>query len=141
MPGRKNLHGQNITGSQNELSGVLLFVLHIACFLLVVFYVNMFQFWAWLVKKLGPGLLTTILPIAVTLAVLLIIFFYFVRRVNQGYRINLIVFGLGIVSAFLALAIPDPSWPIKRIHVAEYIVLSFLVRYTLSYRLHGVILT
>ena len=122
-------------------SGPGLFLLHLACFLLVVVYVNMFPFWAWLSRQVGPGQSLKILPIIVTLAVLLIISIRFVQRVNRGYRIKFVFLGLGIVAAFLALAIPDPHIPIKRVHVAEYIMLSFLVRYALSHRHAGLILT
>lgn len=116
---------------------MFLLALHGVCFCLVVVYVNMFQFWAWLSKELGPGMLAKMLPVIVTLVVLLLITFRFIRRINKGYRIKFVFLGLGIVGAFLALAIPDPNVPIKRIHVAEYIVLSFLVRYVLSHRLRG----
>lgn len=121
----------------DEYSGGRLLVLHSVCFLLVVVYVNMYQFWAWLSLKLGAGLLANMLPIFVTLVVLFCVSFYFARRINSGYRIQFIYFGLGVVGAFLSLAIPDPNVPIKRIHVAEYIILSFLVRYVLSKRLAG----
>jgi len=132
----------NITGpTGEERSGMYLFILHGACFLLVVVYVNTFQFWAWLSRALGPGTLAKMLPVIVTLAVLLAILLRFIQRVNQGYRIKFVFLGLGIVGAFLALAIPDSQIPIKRVHVAEYIILSFLVRYTLSQRLGGVQLT
>ncbi len=110
---------------------------HGACFLLVVCYVNMFQFWAWLSRQLGPGPLAKMLPIIVTLVVLMVISLRFIQRVNRGHRIRFVFVGLGLVGAFLALAIPDPSFPIKRVHVAEYIILSFLVRHVLSSRLDG----
>ena len=142
MPGKNNPPSQDTIILRKELPGRLLFLLHAACFLLVVLYVNMYQFWAWLVKRLGAGVMASILPVTVTVAVLLVISLsYFVHRVNRGYGINLVVLGLGMVGAFLALAIPDPNVPIKRIHVAEYITLSFLVRYTLSHRLQGAALT
>ena len=118
-------------------SGIFLLLLHGTCFLLVMLYVNMFQFWAWLSRQLGPGVLAKMLPIIVTLVVLLLIALCFVQRVNRGYRIKFAFLGLGVVGTFLALAIPDPEVPIKRIHVAEYIILSFLVRYVLSLRLRG----
>ncbi len=122
---------------RSERSDMYLFLLHAACFLLVAGYVNMFQFWAWLSRQLGPGLLAKFLPIIVTLVVLLLISLRFIQRINRGYRIKFVFLGLGIVGAFLALAIPDPQVPIKRIHVAEYIILSFLVRYSLSQRMGG----
>ena len=101
----------------------------------------MFQFWAWLSKQVGPGFTVKALPVVVTLVVLLVVVAHFIRRVNHGHQIKFIFLGLGIVVAFFSLAIPDPHVPIKRIHVAEYIVLSFLVRYTLSHRLQGASLT
>jgi VanZ family protein len=122
-------------------TGICILLLHLACFLLVVFYVNMFQFWAWLSRELGHGLMTKFLPVIVTLAVLALIVFRFGQRVNRGYRIKFLFLGLGMVGAVFSLAIPDPHIPIKRIHVAEYIVLSFCVRYTLSHRLQGASLT
>jgi len=124
-----------------DVSGMRLLLLYVLCFALVVFYVNMFQFWAWVSRELGPGFLRNALPIIVTVSVLAVISLRFISRVNRGYRISLLFLGLGIVGTFLALAIPDPRYPIKRIHVAEYIILSFLVRYTLSHRLQGAVLT
>lgn len=141
MPGQSKPSSQETAIYRKELPGILLLLLHGACFLLVVLYVNLFQAWAWLVARLGSGPVVSILPVAVTLAVLLLIAGGFVRRVNRGYTINLAFLGLGVVGAFLALAIPDSNVPIKRIHVAEYITLSFLVRYTLHHRLQGVDLT
>ena len=127
-----------ITGAnREEFSGMYLFMLHGACFFLVVGYVNMFQLWAWLSKALGHGALAKMLPVIVTLFVLLIISLRFIQRVNRGNRIKFVFLGVGIVGTFLALAIPDSHVPIKRIHVAEYIILSFVVRYTLSHRLKG----
>lgn len=124
-----------------QLSAPLLLLLHGACYLLVLFYVNMFTFWAWLSRTLGPGILVKLLPVAVTVVVLLVITQRFVDRVQRGYSINLVFLGLGLVSAIFSLALPDPHVPIKRIHVAEYIVLAFLVRTTLSHRLQGLQLT
>jgi len=141
VPGQSHPLHQDPPTVGKELPGVLLFLLHAGCFLLVVLYVNLFQVWAWLVARLGQGVVASFLPVAVTLAVLLVIGCFFAHRVNRGYSINLIFIGLGMVGAFLALAVPDSSVPIKRIHVAEYIILSFLVRYTLSHRLRGADLT
>ncbi len=132
---------QGLKQSQDSCPGIRLFFLHAASFAIVVGYVNMFQFWAWLRKQLGPGFMAETLPVMVTLAVLVVIACRFVSRVNHGYRIKFLFLGLGIVAAFFSLAIPDQHVPIKRIHVAEYIVLSFAVRYTLSHRLQGSRLT
>lgn len=139
---RAGLVTGDISGAKREVrSGLSLFMLHGACFLLVVVYVNMFQFWSWLSRALGPGMFAKMLPVIITLAVLLVISLRFMQRVNRGYRIKYIFLGFGICGAFLALAIPDSHIPIKRVHVAEYIILSFLVRYTLSHRLNGLQLT
>lgn len=127
--------------SGRQLSAPLLLLMHGACYLLVLFYVNMFAFWSWLSRALGPGILVKLLPVAVTVVVLLVIGQRFVDRVQRGYSINLVFLGLGLVCAIFSLALPDPHVPIKRIHVAEYIVLAFLVRTTLSHRLQGIQLT
>jgi len=123
--------------SEGELTGFSLLLLHGLSFVLVVFYVNMFQFWAWLSRQLGPGPLVKALPVLVTAGVLGVVAWRFILRVNRGHSINLLFFGAGIVCAVFALAIPDPRVPIKRIHVAEYVILAFLVRHTLSHRLQG----
>lgn len=117
--------------------GFGLFLLYAACFLLVVCYVNMFQLWVWLSRQLGPGPWTGRLPVLVTLAVLLMSLASFVQRFHKGIRVHFIFLALGIGIALLALAVPDPHVPIKRIHVVEYIVLSFLVRFALGHRLQG----
>ncbi|GAB4341171.1 MAG: hypothetical protein Kow0089_15350 [Desulfobulbaceae bacterium] len=116
---------------------MFIWVMHGLCFALVVVYVNMFGFWAWLSRLIGAGPLAKGLPIIVTLVVLALVSLGFVRRVNRGHSVRLAFLGAGIVAAFLALAIPDPQVPIKRVHVAEYILLAFLVRSTLSHRLQG----
>lgn len=127
--------------SPRNCSGLCLFFMYLACYLLVVFYVNMYQSWAWVYRQIGPGILVKLLPIAGTLVVLAGIIYCFARRVNNDLQIKYIFLGLGIVVAFFALAIPDPNIPIKRIHVAEYIILSFAVRYALSKRMSGAGLT
>ncbi|MFZ5799399.1 MAG: hypothetical protein C4563_01345 [Desulfobulbus sp.] len=124
-------------GPVRELSAPKLLLLHGVCYLLVLCYVNMFDFWAWLSRMLGPGQAVRLLPVAVTALLLLIIVQRFVDRVRRGYSIDLVFLGLGLVFAIFSLALPDPAVPIKRIHVAEYILLSFLVRATLSHRLQG----
>ncbi len=114
-----------------------LFLLYAACFFLVLCYVNMFPLWVWLLGQPGYGSWIGRLPVLVTLAVLLLSIVSSVQRFRKGIRVHFIFLALGIGVAFLALAVPDPQIPIKRIHVAEYIVLSFLVRFALSHRLRG----
>lgn len=114
-----------------------LFLLYVACFLLVVCYVNMFPLWVWLRGQLGAGPWTGRLPVLVTLVVLLLSLASAFQRFRKGIRVHFIFLVLGIGVAFLALAVPNPHVPIKRIHVAEYIILSLLVRFALSHRLQG----
>lgn len=137
MPGRDDWREQRRGRARRDTSALTLLLLHGACYLLVVFYVNMFQFWAWISRGMGPGILTRMLPVAVTAVVLLFIALRFVDRVNRGWSIRPVHLSLGLACAIFALAIPDPEVPIKRIHVAEYLVLAFLVRATLSHRLQG----
>lgn len=141
VAGRSDRHERRAGKTGQEISAPTLFLWHAACYLLVLFYVNMFAFWAWLSRLLGQGIVAKLLPIAVTAVVLMVIALRFADRVKRGYSIRPVFLGLGLVCAIFSLAIPDPNVPVKRIHVAEYIVLAFLVRHTLSHRLQGAQLT
>jgi len=109
-------------------------LLHGACGLLVLLYINTFQLWAWLVARLGetahriPG-------VVVALSLAAIFGSLFRRYRNQA--IHLPLFQAGVAACLLAALLPDPEIPIKRIHVPEYLLLSLLVRYTLSLRTRG----
>lgn len=109
-------------------------LLYLGCGLLVTCYVNTFLLWAWLAGQLGS--FSRYFPPLIVVASLLSVLGYLVPKYrSRGIDYCSLVAGLAVCLA--ALAIPDPAVPIKRIHVAEYLLLAFPVRYTLSHRLTG----
>lgn len=105
--------------------------------LLVPVYVNMFGIWKLLSTLLGEGIML-ILPFAVTASMLagalLVLYKRFRKRSASPTLLPAVI---GICLCLAALAVPDPRFPVKRIHVAEYILLSLVVRYAMSVKLQG----
>ncbi len=113
-----------------------IFFLYLLCGLIVLGYVHLFSVWAWLNERI-TGWVMDLLPIVVTLAVLVGLAYTAVRISRAGRAISRPwIFG-GAALCLLALMIPDARYAVKRIHVVEYLCLSLLVRYTLSFRLQG----
>ena len=110
---------------------------YLSALLLVIVYINMFPAVRYIVKQWGTTPVL-VLPVLGTVAVLIVIFWLFLRagrkpRAQPG--IVLLIIGTAICLA--ALITPDPQAPVKRIHVIEYMALSLLVRYTMSVRHQG----
>ena len=105
--------------------------------LLVLFYLNMFPVVKYIVRHWGTTPVL-ILPLLIT-AIALVVIFYFFLKVRKGKQDHVIIIPiiLGITICLVALAVPDPEAPVKRIHVIEYMLLSLLIRYTMSVRLQG----
>lgn len=116
---------------KRELAGYLLTVL------LIPLYVSLFPLWK-VLNGILPKWTMIVLPIAATAsAALLAIVWY--RRNNRDERrkISLITLVIGALICLLALAIPDPAYPVKRIHVAEYMLIALISRYAMSAKLSG----
>ena len=108
--------------------------------ILVPIYVQMFPVWKILSTRLDPDLLYA-LPIAITLAALGAILLIFVKlRTTNTRALEGRALLAGILLCLVALALPDPLFPAKRIHVAEYLLLSLVVRYAMSHRMQGLAL-
>lgn len=105
--------------------------------LLVLFYLNMFPVVKYIVRHWGTTPVL-ILPLLIT-AIALVVIFYFFLKARKGKQDHVIIIPiiLGITICLVALAVPDPEAPVKRIHVIEYMLLSLLIRYTMSVRLQG----
>lgn len=112
------------------------YILYCCSVLLVVAYVNLFDLWAWLNNHLEKQILD-ILPIGITLFVLGALIVMFSRVEKQYNNLDRRYFFGGIALCLLALCIPDARYAVKRIHVVEYLSLSLLIRYAMSYRLQG----
>ncbi len=113
-----------------------IFSLYLLCGLLVFAYVHLFSVWAWLNERVA-GRIMDLLPIVVTLAVLVGLACTAVWISRAGKAISRPWIYGGVALCLLALLIPDARYAVKRIHVVEYLCLSLLVRYTLSFRLQG----
>lgn len=75
------------------------------------------------------------------LVLLLLLLYLWLRNRRETRRVirwRWIAAGLG--AAALGLVLPDPAFAAKRIHVTEYMLLSLLVRLTLSHRQSGTML-
>jgi len=112
-------------------------VLYLGCALLVVFYVNLFPVLEIVFRLFGDPFIkgTTVgIPIAAAGGIL----FYFGRSsrkiTSQTDWISVII---GLTICLSALFIPDPKVSIKRIHVSEYLLLSFFVRYVMSHKMQA----
>ncbi len=105
--------------------------LYLLCGLLVVIYVNLFTLFRLVNEYLGSGFI-----LATPLLLPFILLFLVIRRrARKGLRHNWLLIGLFLV--FIGLILPDPAFPVKRIHVAEYLFLSLIVRYALARNLVG----
>jgi hypothetical protein len=112
---------------------------HLGCTLLVLAFVNLYQLYRLVGDLLGAhllGLAPLVLP-----PLFLMVIFVFAGRSARHVPLSLAPILLGIALCLVALAIPDPEIAIKRIHVAQYLLLSLAVRLSLATRLGGVELT
>ena len=110
-------------------------VLYLGCGLLVLFYVNLFPVLEIVYRLFGDTFIK-----GATIGIPLIaaggLLFYFGRSSRQAtLRINWIFVISGLTICLSALFIPDPKVSIKRIHVSEYLLLSFFVRYVMSHKI------
>lgn len=109
--------------------------LYLLCGLLIVIFVNTYPIYRFLATRLGNGI-SSFLPLALPVAVITICLWAcsgsYARR-----RVHWLLLLPGIFLCLIALLIPDPAIAIKRIHVVEYLLLSLLVRYTMSHHLSG----
>lgn len=103
--------------------------------LLVIAYVNTFELWALLVRSIGPEQ-AALVPFA-TLATGLGLMGWWIilRRGAIGMRPVLLIMSLAL--ALLGLALTDPAYPAKRIHVPQYILLALVLRRALSDHVGG----
>jgi len=112
-------------------------VLYLGCGLLVVFYVNLFPVLEIVFRIFGNSFIkgaTICIPVVASAGILL----YFGRYHRQNAReIRWIPVISGLAICLSALLIPDPQIAIKRIHVSEYLLLSFCVRYVMSHKMQA----
>lgn len=111
--------------------------LFVCCGLLVYIYANLFSLYRLLNSLFGSSFIkySAILFPLIFISILLIVAVKFRNETVSRLNWNWIALGTGCCA--IALLLPDPNFAAKRIHVTEYLILSLLVRYTLSHRLSG----
>lgn len=102
------------------------------CCLLVVIFTNSYPLWRSVSDLLGNW--ADQLPLVAMIAGLVALPLLVRIRLPQKIPVKIKTGWLFAACLFCIMAffLPDPKFPVKRIHVAEYLLLAFLVRYTLS---------
>ena len=108
---------------------------YLLAIVMVPIYVSMFPLWKQLDSTFNSTTMT-LLPIIATVVLLMLILLLFRNSFNPETSSKLSIVS-GIIICLAALSFPDPQFPAKRIHVAEYLLLSAVVRFAMSYRLQG----
>lgn len=117
-----------------SLKNLFQILLYLACSLLVVIYANLFSLYQAINTYLG----STFIAIAPFAAIPLLLVPLILRSIGSRTEpVSRVPLWLGLLLVIFALILPDPGYPVKRIHVAEYLLLSLVVRYALSMRLHS----
>jgi len=103
--------------------------------LLVIAYVNTFELWALLVGSIGPEQ-AALVPF-VTLAAGLGLACWWIILHRGTIRIRPVLLIMALALAVLGLALTDPAYPAKRIHVPQYLLLALVLRRALSDHVGG----
>jgi hypothetical protein len=91
-----------------------------------------------LIAIVGPGTATFVAP---GLLAFLLVALMAWARVLRRQTIRAWPVAGGLILALAALSLADPQFPAKRIHVAEYVLLSLVIRYGVAAEADGVRLT
>ena len=93
---------------------------------LVVVFVQTIGVWRWLSEELGKSG-SALVPFLVAAFLLMVVFVARLRRKEQSqfYWLYLVA---ALVLVGIALYLPDSRFPAKRIHVAEFMLLAFVLR-------------
>lgn len=101
---------------------------------LVALFVNTFDLWVWLLVVLGPER-AMLVPFAVAAGVLAWIAVEAWRRRRDGF-VPWALVGAAVLMLW-GLALPDPQFPAKRIHIPQYILLALVIRRGLAAHIEG----
>jgi hypothetical protein len=110
---------------------------YVASVALVGAAIETIELWRWLNSTLGAdgAHLVPVVLLAVLVAALL-------AAARRGARpVQVVALAVGIAAAAAALALPDAQFPAKRVHVAEYVAISLVVRRAVSFHARGGTLT
>ncbi|NOQ45828.1 MAG: hypothetical protein GQ559_04025, partial [Desulfobulbaceae bacterium] len=81
------------------------------------------------------------LPVVAAVVTVLLVTIVMYRLHKSGRSVRILWVCAAIICCLVALLIPDVRFPVKRVHVSQYITLAILVRFVLSHRMQGRSLT
>ncbi len=112
---------------------------YVLCCALVPLYVNLFPLWKRLSTVLGNSsdAAFTVLPAAILVLFLAVCWFILRLIGTRPEQIDRALLLGGVALCIIGLLVPDPAYPVKRIHVAEYAALSLVARFAMSSSLNG----
>lgn len=114
-----------------------LILLYGCCAIVALLFVHFYTLYSLLLNIFGDGFIAQA-PFILPLFVLAYLVFLTSRKNNRRDLLKrwpwLIA---GTVIIITGLFLPNPEFGVKRVHVTEYLLLSLLVRYTLSHRISG----
>jgi hypothetical protein len=102
--------------------------------LLVGLFIQTFEAWRWLTATAGPGLAAVLAPGLLVALLLTLAGWAALGRRRPVATWPVIA---GSILALIALWLCDPEFPAKRIHVAEYVLLSLVVRRGVAFDVQG----
>lgn len=111
----------------------------VGCVILVLVFVNLYDLYRLLGELLGREFLAMAPLILPPLLLTLVLFTK--KRADRDNPVNRPALGLGLLLCLFALTVPDGEIAVKRIHVAQYLLLSLVVRYSLASEARGSELT
>ena len=123
-------------GARNTVIGYFL------CCALVPLYVNLFPLWKYVSTALGNLSETVFIFLPALILMCLLALCWTMVQVTRKRPIAIdsrLLIG-GVVLCIIGLLVPDPAYPVKRIHVAEYAALSLVARFAMSSSLSGLAL-
>ena len=93
---------------------------------LVIVFIQTIGVWQWLSEELGK---TGSMLVPFLVAILLLIFVFVARlRKKEQSQFHWLYLVAALVLVGIALSLPDSRFPAKRIHVAEFMLLAFVLR-------------
>jgi len=115
--------------------GAALLLRQLGCVFLVLVFVDLYRLYRLLGELLGQNFLA-IAPLVLP-PLLLALALYAKKRDQRGEPFYFAPLAVGLLLCVCALAIPDAEIAVKRIHVAQYLLLSLAVRQSLAHAADG----
>jgi len=110
---------------------------YIVCIALIPLYVSLFPIWKYLNSSFGDSLFVYVPATAAAILVTGMVAIALLKRRHRSQPLFIGAIAAGLLFCIAGLIIPDPAYPVKRIHVAEYLILALVARYAMAPFLTG----